>query len=57
MIAIKNMKMPKNCGKCPLCVNEEFCYNVCVALSTVLDDNTYKKTKHLNCPLIEVEVK
>ena len=50
MIAIKDMKMPKNCYVCPFCERDMWC--VCM---DAYSDYMYDKKRHPNCPLVEVK--
>lgn len=65
MIAIKDMKMPKSCSKCPFKWTDSESVDVCDLLDRLGEiyeanlghQTVYDDFKSKDCPLIEVEVK
>lgn len=57
MIAIKGMKMPQSCGKCPMVIltGWEVIYAHCRIGDIDLDKIEWTKERHKKCPLVEVK--
>lgn len=55
MIAIKEMKMPKNCNRCPFYYvdDRDYIFSSCRALNRCI--NPTEDTRHKDCPLIEIK--
>ena len=52
MVAIKDMKMPKNCGECDCSYWHDYCGTYFCSLT---GNNVLENQKDMDCPIVETE--
>lgn len=53
-VYIPELKIPKNCVSCPLCIKYQVSCTYCNLLEADLNPKSAKEGRSKNCPLIEI---